>query len=67
MLNVFLQIMTILFNSNTVFYMCSENPFVLFLFLPLKPVGFVTFDSRSGAEAAKSALNVSKCSFSLSK
>lgn len=29
----------------------------LFLF---QPVGFVTFDSRSGAEAAKNALNVSK-------
>lgn len=25
----------------------------------LQPVGFVTFDSRSGAEAAKNALNVS--------
>lgn len=24
-----------------------------------QPVGFVTFDSRSGAEAAKNALNVS--------
>lgn len=31
------------------------------LFLPFffQPVGFVTFDSRSGAEAAKNALNVS--------
>ncbi|KAA0724642.1 RNA-binding protein with multiple splicing 2 [Triplophysa tibetana] len=27
------------------------------LFRPFKPVGFVTFDSRSGAEAAKNALN----------
>ncbi|XP_075288115.1 RNA-binding protein with multiple splicing 2 isoform X3 [Opisthocomus hoazin] len=27
------------------------------LFRPFKPVGFVTFDSRAGAEAAKNALN----------
>lgn len=31
--------------------------------LVLQPVGFVTFDSRSGAEAAKNALNVSMASF----
>lgn len=30
----------------------------VFLFLP-QPVGFVSFDSRSEAEAAKNALNVS--------
>lgn len=30
-----------------------------FFFSDLQPVGFVTFDSRSGAEAAKNALNVS--------
>lgn len=34
-----------------------------FSFLVLQPVGFVTFDSRSGAEAAKNALNVSMALF----
>lgn len=40
-------------------HVCGESvcnnafPFVF------QPVGFVTFDSRSGAEAAKNALNVS--------
>lgn len=28
-----------------------------------QPVGFVTFDSRTGAEAAKNSLNVSVVSF----
>lgn len=32
---------------------------------PFQPVGFVTFDSRSGAEAAKNALNVSIALFLL--
>lgn len=38
------------------------------VFLPFfvfQPVGFVTFDSRSGAEAAKNALNVSNDFFFL--
>ena len=33
---------------------------VCFFPLLFQPVGFVTFDSRSGAEAAKNALNVSQ-------
>lgn len=39
--------------------------FAVSVFLPLvfQPVGFVTFDSRSGAEAAKNALNVSMALF----
>lgn len=40
-----------------------EMHFVVFLLLVLQPVGFVTFDSRSGAEAAKNALNVSMALF----
>lgn len=39
---------------------CNHSVFLLFVF---QPVGFVTFDSRSGAEAAKNALNVSMALF----
>lgn len=38
--------------------------FLFFFFFTFQPVGFVTFDSRSGAEAAKNALNVSITLFS---
>ncbi len=50
---------------------CSDGPplgsFVTVCFFPFafQPVGFVTFDSRSGAEAAKNALNVSIALFLL--
>ena len=36
---------------------------VCFFPFAFQPVGFVTFDSRSGAEAAKNALNVSTACF----
>lgn len=36
---------------------------VCFFPFAFQPVGFVTFDSRSGAEAAKNALNVSTALF----
>lgn len=47
---------------NAVSSLCLQS--VVFLLLVLQPVGFVTFDSRSGAEAAKNALNVSTAVFS---
>lgn len=44
--------------SNCLCFVC------VFAFSTFQPVGFVTFDSRSGAEAAKNALNVSITLFS---
>lgn len=50
--------MSVIFEENDGARVCQVvalfPPFFLF-----QPVGFVTFDSRSGAEAAKNALNVS--------
>lgn len=37
---------------------CEQSKNIL-IFLFFQPVGFVSFDSRSEAEAAKNALNVS--------
>ena len=48
------------FLISIIIFIVSAWRYIIYLFLCLQPVGFVTFNTRAGAESAKQDLQVSK-------